>query len=144
MTSAHCESLSPTVRTIPYRGARVSFSMLVRLAHHLAPELLGVVAGVGALAAASGSVELPSWSLAVLGAFFTVVVALFGWSLKRNIGGLDARFTDLAAQIGSLQARLEERSERTGEHAVSLGIVSAQLAALEKRIEHLEESSRKG
>jgi membrane protein implicated in regulation of membrane protease activity len=117
---------------------------MLRLASDLAPELLGVASGVGALlVASSSSVELPSWSLAVLGAFFTVVVALSGWSLKRNIGGLDARFTDLAAQIGRLQARLEERSERTGEHAVSLGIVSAQLVALEKRLEHLEANARK-
>jgi hypothetical protein len=82
--------------------------------------------------------SLPGWAVAAGCGLISVVLGLVGWLLKRAISELDDRFSGLAAQIGALQAKLEDRAEQTGAHAVSLGIVSAQLGALEKRVERLE------
>lgn len=85
--------------------------------------------------------ELPGWAISIGAVLVSVVIALVGWLLKRAIGDLDKRFSDLAIQIGQLQERLEAKVTQTGEHAVSLGIVSAQVAALEKRLSRLEGES---
>jgi hypothetical protein len=85
-----------------------------------------------------GVAELPGWAISVGAVLVSVVIALVGWLLKRAIGDLDKRFSDLALQIGQLQERLESKVTQTGEHAVSLGIVSAQVAALDKRLSRLE------
>lgn len=88
--------------------------------------------------------ELPGWAVSTGAVLVSVVIGLVGWLLKRAISDLDKRFSDLALQIGHLQERLEAKASQTGEHAVSIGIVSAQLDALEKRISRLEATEGAG
>ena len=82
--------------------------------------------------------ELPGWAIGIGAVLVSVVIGLVGWLLKRSISHLDERFSDLALQIGQLQERLEAKATKTGEHAVTIGVVSAQLEALDKRVTRIE------
>lgn len=83
--------------------------------------------------------ELPGWAVGAGAVLVSLVIGLVGWLLKRSVSELDAQIGHLAAQIGALQVKLDHRAEQTGAHAVTLGVLTSQLEALERRLDKLEE-----
>lgn len=87
------------------------------------------------------STELPGWAVASGAVLVSLVIGLVGWLLKRSVTALDAQIGALANQIGAMQAKLEQRSEQTVAHAVTLGVLTSQLDAIERRLEKLEDKA---
>lgn len=85
--------------------------------------------------------ELPGWAVGAGAVLVSLVIGMVGFLLKRSVSALDAQIGQLAAQIGALQAKLDHRSEQTGAHAVTLGVLTSQLDSLERRLEKLEDAA---